>query len=228
MGTRGAAHLANAARPAGARRALRIDVEFDFVCPWCLIGLRNLQSALAELRAGGQAAPEVHWRGVQLLPQAPPAGWPFHAFYLERLGGSEALRQRQAQVLAAAEAAGARIDYARIATMPNTADAHRLLEYAAQAGTPAQRDALLERLFGAYFEHGEDLGDAAVLLAHGQACGFEREPLTRLMRGAAAPFHGAGTGGVPLFTFDGWLQLGGARPPAALLDAMRTALAAAV
>lgn len=209
------------------RRALRIDVDFDFVCPWCLIGLRNLQAALAELRAIDAAVVvEVHWRGVQLLPQAPAAGWPFHAFYLQRLGGADALRQRQAQVLAAAEAAGALIDYARIATMPNTADAHRLLEYAGQAGSAAQRDALLERLFCGYFERGEDIGAPAVLLAHGEACGFEPEALARLMRGAAVPFgSGGGAGGVPLFTFDGWLQLGGARAPEALLDAMRTALA---
>ncbi|RJG27178.1 DsbA family oxidoreductase [Massilia cavernae] len=213
-------------------RQLQVEVKFDFICPWCLIGQRQLNRALAALRAEQPGmAVQVHWRGVQLLPDVPAAGLPFVEFYKRRLGSEAAMRQRQEQVLRAAEAAGGRVDYSAIAIMPNTADAHRLLAHASRHGTVAQRDALLERLFRAYFEQGEDLGNSEVLLAHGVACGFERAALRRELRGARVPFvaYGAGDGnsGVPLFTFDARLTLSGARPHDVLLGAMRHALATA-
>jgi predicted DsbA family dithiol-disulfide isomerase len=209
--------------------ALRIEVGFDFICPWCLIGLRNLQTALASLRAEQpQVTVELQWRGAQLLPDVPQAGWPFHEFYRRRLGGEAAMRQRQAMVLRAAEAAGARIDYSIIDIMPNTADAHRLLAYAQRHGSEAQRDNLLERLLRAYFEEGDDIGHPLVLLAHGVAAGFEHAALQAELRGAEQPYHagGSGSGSVPFYSINGELALTGAQPPATLLAAMREALAA--
>lgn len=211
------------------KRVLQIEVGFDVICPWCLIGMRNLQAAIARLRA---CAPEValyvQWRGVQLLPNVPAAGWPFLEFYRQRLGGDTAVRRRQAQVIEAATAAGVRIDYQRIRDMPNTADAHRLLRHAASNGSAAQRDALLERLFTGYFQRGEDVGDPAVLLTHGLACGMERAEIAPLMLGAAVPFQadgaGHGSGGVPYYIVNGKLVASGAQPPAVLLAAMLAAL----
>jgi predicted DsbA family dithiol-disulfide isomerase len=208
-------------------RLLRIEVGFDFICPWCLIGLRQLQRALAALRQEQpEVAVHVHWRGVQLLPDAPAAGWPFLEFYRHRLGSDTAVRQRQAMVQRAAEAAGAHIDYSAIAVMPNTADAHRVLAYATRNGSAAQRDALLERLLRAYFEDGEDLGNADVLLAHGAAAGFDRAVLQSALQGAGVPYlsFGAASNGVPCFTIGGTLQLAGAQPHDVLLAAMRDAL----
>ena len=84
------------------KRSLSIDVYFDFICPWCLIGRRQLQAALAQFKA---AQPEVEvnlaWQGVQLLPELPFDGQPFAEFYRRRLGSDQAVRQRQAQVRAA-------------------------------------------------------------------------------------------------------------------------------
>jgi predicted DsbA family dithiol-disulfide isomerase len=214
-------------------RTLHVEVGFDLICPWCLIGLRNLQQALARLRAEQpDAVVHVDWRGVQLLPQAPAAGWPFLEFYRHRLGGEAAVRQRQGQVLRAAEAAGVRIDYSAIEVMPNTADAHRLLAWAGRYGSVAQRDGLLERLLRAYFEDGEDLGNALVLLAHGEAAGFERAAMQAQMQGAGVPFQAggiddgsnAGSSGVPYFAVGARLMLSGAQPPDVLLDALREAL----
>ncbi len=210
---------------------LDIEVGFDFICPWCLIGLRNLQTALAMLKAEQpEVTVQLYWWGAQLLPDVPQAGWPFHEFYRRRLGGEAAMRQRQATVLRAAEAAGARIDYSVIDVMPNTADAHRLLAFAQRHGSAAQRDALLERLLRAYFEEGDDIGHPLVLLAHGEAAGFERAAMQAEMRGAQQPYHAGGIGngssGVPFYSINGELALIGAQPPAALLAAMREALAA--
>ena len=209
---------------------LDIEVGFDFICPWCLIGLRNLQTALGLLRAEQpHASVRLRWRGVQLLPDVPQGGWPFKEFYLRRLGGEAAMRQRQAMVLRAAEAAGARIDYASIAVMPNTADAHRLLAYAERSGGTARRDAVLERLLRGYFEAGDDIGDPQVLLAHGAAAGMERAAMQAELRGASQPYHAGGIGngssGVPFYAFNGELAMTGAQPPELLLAAMRAALA---
>ena len=210
--------------------ALNIEIGFDFICPWCLIGLRNLQTALAQLHAEQpQATVRLNWRGVQLLPTVPPEGLPFHAFYLRRLGGEAALRQRQAEVQRAADAAGARIDYSVIEVMPNTADAHRLLAYAGRHGSVAQRDALLERLLRAYFEEGDDIGNRLVLLAHGEAAGFERAAMEAELLGAEQRYHagpGIGGSGVPFYAINGKLALTGAQPPAVLLATLREALAA--
>jgi predicted DsbA family dithiol-disulfide isomerase len=208
--------------------ALHIEVDFDFICPWCLIGLRKLQAAIAQWRAiAPEVAVEVDWRGVQLLSNVPQAGWPFLEFYRHRLGSDAAMRQRQAMVVTAAEAAGVRINYARIDVMPNTADAHRLLQLVARQGSSAQRDALLERLFLAYFERGENLADGIVLQQHAAACGIEPAQLDGVLCGAAVPFHSGGQdngGGVPFYRINGVLAISGAVPPDALLAAFRQAL----
>jgi predicted DsbA family dithiol-disulfide isomerase len=212
-------------------RVLRIDVWFDVVCPWCLIGKRQLGKALALLRESDpDVVPEVRWRGVQLLPQAPAEGWPFLDFYIRRLGGEIAVRARQRMVLDAAHAAGVDIDFAAIRVMPNTALAHRLFAAAGAIGTPAQLDALLERLFAAYFSGGADLGARDVLLAEAAACGLPPERLVpALAEGGSgwpagpdpAPDPGAG---VPCYVFDGGYYLSGAQPPGRLHAAMRQAL----
>jgi len=207
---------------------LRIDVGFDFVCPWCLIGLRNLQEVLRQLGlAEDDPRIALRWRGVQLLPTVPAGGLPFMDFYRRRLGGDAAVRQRQAQVSAAAAEAGVLIDYERIDVMPNTADAHRLLAYADGAGSPARRDALLLDLMRAYFERGEDLGDIGVLLAYGCDAGYPAAELSALWRGANHPYAdagAAGAGGVPSFFINGSLALSGARAPAELAASLRAAL----
>ncbi|MET1080520.1 MAG: DsbA family oxidoreductase [Pseudomonas sp.] len=209
-------------------RPLQVEVFFDFICPWCLIGKRQFERALADLQAAQPAAVvDVTWRGVQLLPDLPASGLPFAEFYVRRLGSEQAVRQRQAQVREVAGAAGVNIDFAAIARMPNTADAHRLLARAAELGSPAQCDGLLERLFVAYFQNGEDLGDPATLLAIAESCGFALADLTDSLQGDGRPFVAGGmpANGVPYFVFGRHLSLSGAQPAKVLLRAMQEALA---
>ena len=167
------------------------------------------------------------WHGVQLLPQLPVQGEPFAEFYRKRLGSAEAVSMRQAQVQQAAMAVGVPIDLSRIATMTNTADAHRLLERATVLGSTAQRDVLLERLFAAYFQYGEDLGCRETLIAIAQACGFDADAMASVLQGDGDPYVGneAGAGsGVPCFQFDRRLTVVGAQPAEELLGAMGEAL----
>lgn len=212
-------------------RILTIDAYVDFICPWCLIGNRQLQLALEWLAdAEPHVTPQVRWHGVQLLPQLPAQGVPFESFYRDRLGSEDAVRRRQAQVLAAAGQAGVRIEFSRIALMPNTADAHRLFELACRTGSEVPVAHLMERLYAAHFVLGENLGDGALLLAIAESCGFPAQAMLPAMQGGARPFKpavtGTAPGGVPHLVLDGWLSINGAQPPASLLSAMQLALAA--
>ena len=206
---------------------LRVDVFFDFICPWCLIGKRQLEHAQVQFRSrhpGVQIT--TQWHGVQLLPQLPAQGEPFADFYRKRLGNAEAVAMRQTQVQQAAAEVGLAIDLSRIATMPNTADAHRLFERASELGNVAQRDLLLERLFAAYFQKGKDLGCRETLLAIARSCGIDAQAVADCLLGDATPFAGSpgASGGVPSFQLDRRMTVVGAQPAVALLGAMSQAL----
>ncbi len=211
---------------------LSIEVYMDFICPWCLIGKRQLAQALAQLRAERpEVRVDVHWRGVQLLPALPVLGEDFHDFYLRRLGSEQAMGLRQAQVRQAAASVGVALDFGKIPRMPNTADAHRLWQRACQLGSPAQLDELLERLFACHFLHGGDLGDGATLLGLAEVAGFGPADLVSSLQGDGTPFHcdppGAAHQGVPSFVLGEGLTLSGAQPVAQLLASLRQALDAA-
>lgn len=206
---------------------LRIDVYFDFICPWCLIGKRQLESAVQMLLARQpDVAITTVWHGVQLLPQLPAQCEPFADFYIKRLGNADAVLMRQAQVQQAAAKIGLAIDMSRIETMPNTADAHRLLQRVSVLGNAAQRDALLERLFAAYFQYGEDLGSRDRLIAIAESCGFHADAVADCLYGDARPFVDVPgpVNGVPCFQFDRQVNVMGAQPAEALLGAMYEAL----
>ena len=208
-------------------RRLRIDVFFDFICPWCLIGKRQLEHAQVQFRS---RHPDVQittvWHGVQLLPQIPVEGEPFADFYRKRLGNADAMTMRQTQVQQAASAVGLAIDLSRIETMPNTADAHRLFERASALGNASQREMLLERLFAAYFFRRENLACRETLLAIARSCGIAPDGVLDCLTGDATPFEGSpgATSGVPSFQLDGRLTVIGAQPAQALLGAMNEAL----
>lgn len=209
---------------------LQVDVYFDLICPWCLIGKRHLQRALLQLRKSQpQLTLQMNWHGAQLLPHLPVAGVPFADFYQQRLGSAQAVRMRQAQVYQAAAAAGLELDLSRIALMPNTADAHRLLACALALGDAARCERLLERLFAAYFQCGEDLGDAATLLAIAEECGFEPAQLAPALLGNGQPYFAPPASdralSVPHFVFNDRFEVSGAQPAEVLLATMQQALA---
>ena len=208
-------------------RRLRIDVFFDLICPWCLIGKRQLEHAQVQFRS---RHPDVQittaWHGVQLLPQLPLEGEPFADFYRKRLGNADAMTMRQAQVQEAARAVGLNIDLSRIETMPNTADAHRLFARVNELGNPAQREMLLERMFAAYFQRRENLGNRETLLTIARSCGVDTDAVLDCLKGDATPFDASpgATSGVPSFQFDRRMTVIGAQPAQALLGAMNEAL----
>jgi predicted DsbA family dithiol-disulfide isomerase len=163
---------------------------------------------------------------VQLIPEVPPQGWPYQAFYEHRLGGPDAVRARRAQVQAAAARAGLSIEHERIAVFPNTWRAHRLLALAA-AQKPEAHEALLDSLFEAFFVHGQDLGDEQVLAALARTQGLDCTRMETLPVPAVWSLP-AGAAGVPLFVFNQHQAVSGAQPVQVLLAALQHKLRAAM
>lgn len=213
---------------------LDLTIYFDFVCPWCLIGKRHLQTALAQLK---EKRPDVgvriDWRSHQLLPDIPNLGIDYEVFYVNRLGSPAAVAARREQVRQAARGAGLDLAFEKIGLMPNTLRAHQLVELATPLGSPEQVAKLIDRIFRAYFMEGRNIGDTGVLTTLAAEIGYAVEPLTAALddpegqrqfarRLAQPPRHEVS--GVPFFVFNDRLAASGARPPADLLAAMTQVL----
>jgi predicted DsbA family dithiol-disulfide isomerase len=204
---------------------LRIDVHFDLICPWCFIGKAHLRAALARLAGSDPAVrAQVHWHSVQLIPNVPDHGWLYAEFYERRLGGKDAVRARQAQVNAAATHAGVAIEFARIAIFPNTARGHRLVALAQASLDAAGQERLLDRLFAAYFQRGEDIGDVRTLTAIAAEQGLEPDATRAALVSTARVPGPHGIDGVPHFVFNERHALSGAHPAEVLHAAMREAV----
>ena len=197
-------------QPVPAAVPLSLEVWFDLICPWCLIGKRQLEQALAAFR---QMHPEhpvtVHWRSQPLLPDIAPQGLPFREFYLRRLGSAEAVAARQAQVREAASRVGLALDFTTIAVMPNTRAAHALVADAQAQRDAATVDALIEDLFAAHFMRGRNLDDGELLDALAEA--------HAITPSRTAPAFPPMASGVPLFVANRIEALSGAQPPQRLL-----------
>lgn len=208
-----------------------IDIHFDLICPWCFIGKRHFEAARTRFAQKYPAVVvESKWHPVQLLPEVPEQGLPFAEFYQRRLGSPEAVRLRRQQIELAARRAGLVLDMAAIQRMPNTTRALDLLGRVALLGAPQLYEAMLERLFAAYFQRGEDIGDAVTLLGLAAQVGV---PTDRL--GDAAPdgarvalVDSAAVPGVPHFEFDGRVSLSGAHDAAILFEAMSQGVHASI
>ncbi len=205
--------------------ALTIGIHFDLICPWCFIGKHQLMMARDKFtRMFPAVGVETVWHPVQLLPDVPQAGLPFAAFYEQRLGSAEAVRRRQKQVAQAAGSVGLELDLSAIERMPNTARAHHLLRRVAALGELALYEALLDRLFAAYFQRGEDIGDAATLRVLAATVGVPSLVVDAAQADAGSVATTAAVEGVPHFEFNGRLSLSGARDAAILLMAMSKAV----
>jgi predicted DsbA family dithiol-disulfide isomerase len=216
---------------------LHLSVYFDFICPWCMIGKRHLQTALTQFAS---TRPDVEvridWLSQQLLPSVPPEGVDYETFYINRLGSPAAVAARREQVRMAARAANLELAFEKIARMPNTLRAHHLVELARPAVSAAQLATLLDAVFAAYFQHGQDIGETSVLLDLASAAGCDTTALATALldperqrqfagRLAAPPRHAVS--GVPFFVFNDCLGASGAIPPADLVAAMTKAIAIA-
>ncbi len=195
---------------------MRIDIWSDVVCPWCYIGKRRFESALARFAHAPEV--EVHWRSFELDPAAPAVREGDNATRLARKYGMS-IEQAQASgrhmtALAAAEGLDYRLDLTRSG---NSFDAHRLLHLAADRGV---QDQVKERLLAAYFSEGKAIGDRAVLLGEAEAAGLDRGEAQEVLEGDAyaedvradeAEARRREITGVPFFLIDGQIGIPGAQ-----------------
>ena len=201
---------------------MQIDVISDTVCPWCFIGKRRLQKAMA-LRP--DIAFDVRWRPYQLDAAVPKGGMDRQA-YMRAKFGDDPKKIVEMYKLIAAEGAkdGIEFDFASIQRRPNSLDSHRLIRWAEAAGV---QDDVVERLFIAYFENAEDIGDVRVLADIADMCGMDGVEVAQMLEGDADLSLVAredqiaremGVTGVPAMIFDNRLAVSGAREAEVLVS----------
>jgi len=205
-------------------KPLTIEVVSDVVCPWCYIGKRRLEKALALL--GGEAQVSVRYLPFQLNPEMPQGGMPRAEYRKAKFGSIERSRQLDARVAAEGRGEGIEFAFERMARTPNSIAAHRLIDLAQRQG---QGQKVVEELFRAYFEEGKDVGDPEVLdeiAKRGGVSGWPQEADAKEVAALEGEMRGLGISAVPTFIFDRKLGVSGAHPPEALAQAMREALSA--
>ena len=206
-------------------RTLRIDFVSDVVCPWCLIGLANLERALANL--GDEVPVELVFHPLQLNPGLPPEG-ELAADNIGRKYGitPEQARSRGGGVRAAAEAAGVSMA-GRPDRLYDTFDAHRLLHWAWREG---RQLALKHALLRAYFDQGRAISDHQVLADAAAGAGLDREAALQILaRGDFAAevnddeieWRSEGIASVPTMVIDREFVINGAQEPDRLERALR-------
>jgi len=209
----------------------QIDVISDVVCPWCFIGKRNLEQALETWRAKHRdQEPMVRWHPFQLNPQLPASGVPRKQYLENKFGGPERAKEIYARVLAAGKRAGIDFAFDAIQVQPNTINAHRMLQFAAERG---RQDEMAEVIFRRYFLEGADLSDTQTLADMAQQAGLNRaeaaaylasDANSELIKEQDRRARAIGVEGVPFFIFNQRLALSGAQPPEVIVEAMEKAL----
>lgn len=212
--------------------AIPIDIVSDVACPWCFIGKRHLEAALAQC----DLPVSIRWLPYFLNPDTPPEGEAYRPFLERKFGGAAALEGIWARVRDAGVKTGIDFAFEKIELRANTLAAHRLIERFQQGGDAGASNAanasneLVERLFHAGFCEGRFIGDPAVLADIAAACGEDRDETLAWLQSNAnadaviaqeARLRQLGISGVPFFIFNGRLAVSGAQPPEVLLDALR-------
>ena len=214
---------------------LNIDIISDVVCPWCYIGKRQIEAALAlyAQQHPGAQPPRVTWRPFQLNPQLPAEGMSRQDYVVQKFGAARA-KDVYARVAAVGAEHGIAFAFERIARQPNTLAAHSLIALAGAEGQPADglQDRVKEAFLRAYFLDAVDLTKTENLLTIATAAGMDRAQAERCLADPDARraveqeeqrARAIGVEGVPFFIFNGKLAVSGAQGSAALLDAMRQA-----
>jgi predicted DsbA family dithiol-disulfide isomerase len=206
---------------------ISVDVISDVICPWCFIGKRRLEKAVAAWQAGHDV--RVRWHPFQLNPRIPKRGMNRKEYRTTKFGSWERSLELDAQVTAAGKEEGITFAFDKIIRTPNTLDAHRLIWLADQESV---QDAIVEAVFRAYFTEGRDISRTAVLLDVVVEAGLNRNRVEAVLnsdeglaalQAAEEQARRAEVQGVPYFLINGTLALSGAREPSAFLAAFEQA-----
>jgi predicted DsbA family dithiol-disulfide isomerase len=217
---------ADVAPPAGG--ALVIDMVSDVVCPWCYVGKRLLEIAIA---SRPEIPVEVRFRPYFLNPWVPREGMSREDYLIAKFGSVERYNAAGHRIVEATAALGLAYDRDRIKRQPNTLDCHRLIAW---ADTIRNAGRMKQRLMELYHAEGGDLTDREVLVRAAADCGLDagavrarlatEEDVARVTA-AAQSAQEAGIEGVPCFIFGGMIAVSGAQSPDYLAGAIERAAA---
>lgn len=205
---------------------ITVDVVSDVVCPWCYMGQKRLDRALAFVP---QIDVEVRWRPFQLDPTVPDGGVDRRQYMLAKFGSEQRIREMHARIVPLGAVEGIAFDFDAIKVAPNTLDAHRVVRWAGASGNKVQND-LVRGLFSLYFEKGGNLADHSVLAEAAGEAGMDAAVVAAMLATDAdrdavsaevATASRMGITGVPCFLLESKYAVMGAQEAEALADAIR-------
>jgi predicted DsbA family dithiol-disulfide isomerase len=205
-------------------KPLQIDIVSDVVCPWCYIGKRRIEDALA---LASDVPVEVHWRPFFLNSWIPREGISRDEYLTAKFGSVEAYKGIAGRVVTAAGEEGLVYRPDLVKRQPNTIDCHRLIHWAEAKGKAAE---MKQRLMELYFQGEGDLTDINVLVQAAADCGLDADDVRRRLatdedvaRISAQAQEAAdkGISGVPTYVFAGKYAVSGAQPADQLARAIR-------
>ena len=219
-------------------RKITVDIVSDTVCPWCYVGKRRFEEALA--RRPPDLDVYVGWRPFQLNPDMPAEGMDRKAYLAAKFGGDERAEHIYSAIVEAGASTGLDFDFAGMARQPNTLDSHRLIDRAGRAaedsaGRPGLQDAVVERLFRACFMEGRDIGDRETLVELAADAGMDADETRAYLasdedaeriRQEDLMARQMGIQGVPCFIVNRQYAVSGAQEPAVFLKAFEQVLEA--
>lgn len=208
---------------------LAVDVVSDVICPWCYIGKRRLEKAIAAV--DGRHDVQIHWHPFQLNPTMPEEGISRREYRTRKFGSWERSLELDAQVVAVGVSEGISFAFDKAERTPNTVDAHRLIWLADQNDC---QDAVVEALFRAYFTEGRDISSRQTLVDVTAEVGLDRQSAEVMLNsdvGMDVISNGREMSqrhqvdGVPFFIINNTITLAGAQAPETFLDAFEQATA---
>ena len=214
---------------APALKTLKIDFVSDVVCPWCVVGLGGLTTALETLKGEGVAA-DITFQPFELNPQMAPEGENIVEHIGRKYGATpEQSAANRVMIRERAAEVGFDMRMGDDSRIWNTFDAHRLLHWAHETA-PEKQEALKRALFTAHFTENRNLTDAGVLTQAAEAAGLDRAEAGEVLasgryaqevRGAEDLWRARGITSVPAVVVEGKYLISGGQPAAAFEEALR-------
>jgi predicted DsbA family dithiol-disulfide isomerase len=205
-------------------KKINIDIVSDIACPWCFIGKRRLEEAIAALP---DYDVNINWHPFQLDPTIPAEGIPREKYMANKFGSKERYEMLAENVINAGKGAGITFDFFSTPNLPNTMKMHQLLHVAAKEGLA---DKLEEVLFKAYFENGIDLTKDTALCTIMADFGWTTEYTMSILADKEIAYwvtqeirnyQQMGVTGVPFFIFNNKHAFSGAQPPQVFIDTIK-------
>ena len=155
---------------------LKIDIVSDVVCPWCVIGFKNLQKAMAELQK--EIEFEINWKPYELHPEIPENGYDKKLYMKQKFGDQTGNFSPYKQIEELGKGLGFEFNFSKSERIPNTFRAHRLLWKAREFDLQSE---LSEALFEAYFTEGKDIGSIDILSEIAGNLGMNKEKTIKFL-----------------------------------------------